>query len=120
MSAVHVAILASPAAVFVADATNAWSDPAGLIGTFITPVIVVLLLVTDRLHTHGDYVRLLGDRDAEREERKRLQTAMNDRAIPALTRSTLALEAALPRLGREVRLHAARDDDTANAFGDGV
>jgi hypothetical protein len=106
-------LVATPPAMVVAEAaTGASFDPVSLIGSVITPVIVVVLLLIGKLHTDSDYKRVLADLEAERAERARLQTALTDRVIPALTRSTLVLEAVAPMLQNEIRLRAVRDGDS--------
>jgi len=107
MSAVAVT---SPAAVsLLADATTGIGfDPFSLIGTLLTPVIVVLLLLGGKLHTEGDYKRLADDLEAERARTAALQSALTDRVIPALTRSTLVLETVSPLLQTEVHLRGSR------------
>lgn len=102
------AFTAAPAAVVLAEtAATSNFDPYSLIGTALTPVIVVALLLFGKLHTEKDYQRLAEDLDRERAESERLQTALTDRVIPALTRSTLVLEALSPIVQTEVRLRAA-------------
>lgn len=101
----------APAGVLVAGAAansgfDAWTllttgGPVGILA------VVVWLVLTDKLHTHGDYKRVVDELEAEKTERLRLQAALTDRAIPALTRSTLVLEALSPLLQNEVRLRAA-------------
>jgi hypothetical protein len=74
-------------------------DPYSLIGTVVTPVLVIALLLMGKLHTHGEVARLetdLAARDAalavKDEQLTALQAGLVDRAIPALTRATLVLE----------------------------
>jgi hypothetical protein len=101
------AIVAAPAAIVLAEAATNQFDPYSLIGTIVTPVIVVALLLFGKLHTEADYQRLADELEASRAEQMRLQTALTDRVIPALTRSTLVLEALSPIIQTEVRLRAA-------------
>jgi len=101
------AAVATPAVFVAADAAANGFDPYSLIGTVLTPVIVVTLLLFGKLHTEADYQRVVTDLDLARAEQTRLQTALTDRAIPALTRSTLVLEALSPIVQTEVRLRAA-------------
>lgn len=116
---VPLAVALAPAVVVAAEASNGGGfDPYSLIGTVVTPVVVVALLLFGKLHTESDYKRLQEDLDAERAERARLQTALTDRVIPALTRSTLVLEALSPIVQTEVRLRAAaRSPDSDLAGG---
>lgn len=106
-----LAVATPPAVILTEAATTGGFDPISLIGTIVTPVIVVALLLMGKLHTDSDYRRVLSDLDEERAERVRLQTALTDRVVPALTRATLVLEAVSPTLQAEVRLRAAREGD---------
>jgi hypothetical protein len=91
-------------------ATNSGFDPYSLIGTLLTPVIVVILLLTNKLHTEGDYKRLQADLDLEKGRTTALQEALVERVIPALTRSTLVLEQVSPLLQTEVHLRTRERD----------
>lgn len=106
----QAAAIGSGPALFVADAaSNGSLDPLSLIGTVVTPVLVVVLLLANKLHTDGDYRRVIADLHEERAERVRLQTALTERVIPALTRSTLVLETVSPLLQTEVHLRGVRE-----------
>lgn len=107
-----VAVIAAPAGLVLAEAasTNGGVDVYSLIGTLITPVIVVALLLAGKFHTGGDYDRVVADLAEERAERVRLQNVVNDRVIPGMARATLVMEALLPSVENEVRLRAARDN----------
>lgn len=108
-----IAAVALPAGVVLAEASaSSGFDPYSLIGSVVTPVIVVALLLFGKLHTESDYKRLAEELESERAERVRLQTALTDRVIPALTRSTLVLETLSPMLQTEVRLRAATRPDS--------
>lgn len=101
------AVVATPAAVsLIADAAAGGNgfDPFSLIGTVFTPVVVIILLLTNKLHTEGDYKRIAEDLESERARNAALQTALTEQAIPALTRSTLVLETISPLLQTEVHL----------------
>lgn len=89
-----VLALASPAAVsFVAETvSDTGFDPWTLIGSVVTPVIVVVLLLTGKLRTGAETDRILADNTALRAQVDALQAGLVDRVIPALTRSTLVLE----------------------------
>lgn len=88
-----VALLASPAAISVGlAATNNGFDPWTLIGSVITPVIVVFLLITGKLRTGAEAERIIADNADLRAQNQALQAGLVDRVIPALTRSTLVLE----------------------------
>jgi hypothetical protein len=102
--------VSAPVATLLAEAaTNSGFDPYSLIGTLITPVLVVVLLLTNKLHTEGDYKRVIADLEVEKARTTTLQTALVDRVIPALTRSTLVLETVSPLLQTEVHLRGYRD-----------
>lgn len=105
-----IALGAPPAVVLTEAATSTGFDPYSLIGTVVTPVIVVALLLLGKLHTDADYKRVIADLDHERAERVRFQSALTERVVPALTRATLVLEAVSPSLQQEVRLRAAREE----------
>lgn len=112
MSVGPLAVLAAPPAVVLAEAASSGFDPYSLIGTVLTPVIVVTLLLFGKLHTESDYQRLLDDRNSEKAERIQLQSVVNERVIPGMARQTLineAVLAALPQVENEVRLRAARE-----------
>lgn len=107
-----VAAVSAPAVVSVAGAVvDGGFDPYSLIGTFITPVIVVALLLMGKLHTEGEHKRLLEDLDAEKARTAALQSALTDRVIPALTRSTLVLENVSPLLQTEVHLRRRPEEE---------
>jgi hypothetical protein len=53
---------------------------------------VIVLLLSNRLHTHGEVQRLERDLAAERADGAAMRTWMQERGVPALTRSTLVLE----------------------------
>lgn len=73
----------------LADAAGA--DPASIIGTTVTPVVVVLLLVTGWLRTKGETDRVTRDLAEERAARVELQRVLTSEVVPALTRSTDAV-----------------------------
>ena len=73
--------------------------------------MVIVLLLMNKLHTHSEVRRLEEDNDALRADNLRLQDALTDRVIPALTRSTLVLETISPLLQTEIHLRAARERD---------
>jgi hypothetical protein len=92
---VPAAVIAAPAVVSVAATADGAGgfDPTTLIGTVVTPVLVIALILFGKLHTHGEVERLETDLAAERADNAALQAALTDRVVPALTRSTLVLEA---------------------------
>lgn len=102
----QVLVVGNAAVVGVlADAASSNSfDPYSLVGTLLTPVLVVILLLTNKLHTEGDYKRLQQDLDLEKGRTTALQEALVERVIPALTRSTLVLEQVSPLLQTEVHI----------------
>lgn len=112
------AIVATPAALLsVSVGTTAANtgppalDLTSLLGTVITPVIVIILLLLGKLRTEPEVKRLesentslraqVHDKDAQMIS---LQSGLVDKAIPALTRSTLVLETLSPLLQTEVHL----------------
>lgn len=103
--------IGTPTGVLIAEAaTQSDFDPVSLIGTLITPVLVVILLLTNKLHTEGDYKRLQQDLDLEKGRTTALQEALVERVIPALTRSTLVLEQVSPLLHTETHLRNPRGE----------
>lgn len=94
--------------VAAADPTASF-NPYSLIGSVVTPVIVVLLLLFGKLRTESESKRqeetLEAYRDQLRlkdEQLQQLQTALQERVIPALTRATLVLETLSPLLQTEL------------------
>ncbi len=85
-------------------------DPVSLIGTAVTPVVVVLLLVTGWLRTRSEAERLekalqdaQDDADEARAQHAALVTKLVNDIVPALTRSadaTAASTAAVQELTR--------------------
>jgi hypothetical protein len=104
-------VIAPPAVVLLADASSSGGlDPyAGLIGTLVTPVIVVLLLLAGKLHTDSDYQSRVDYGKDEHEERVRLQAVIDEQVIPRMGRNTLILEALMPLVRDQVRLRAMQD-----------
>ncbi len=85
-------VAATPVAGIIAVALDTSGfDPTQLIGTVVTPVIVIALLLFGKLHTDGDYRRVEADLVAERAARVALQTVLLDQVIPAVTRATDAV-----------------------------
>lgn len=110
-----VALLATPAALSVVAATSTGVtgnfDLTSLVGTVVTPVIVIFLLLLGKLRTEPEVKRLERENDNLRElvhekdtQMLALQSGLVDKAIPALTRSTLVLETISPMLQTEVSL----------------
>lgn len=79
-------------------------DPTSLIGTAITPVIIVTLFLTGILHGPGEFNRMEADIDRLRDENERLHQTISERVIPAVTRSTLAVESVASLITTEVHL----------------
>lgn len=101
---------AAPVTLAVAEQGAAGFDPWTLIGTVITPVVVVVLLLIGKLHTDVDYKRLSDTAKSEHDERIRLQNIVNERVIPMSHRQTLVMEATLPLVQAQVRLLEAREN----------
>jgi hypothetical protein len=82
-------------------------NPITLIGTVITPVTVIILVMMGKFRTENE-VRSLEAQNAtiaqqlnlERERTQALQAGLIDQAVPALTRTTLVLERVAPLLER--------------------
>lgn len=86
-------------------------QPYSLIGTVLTPVIVVALLIMGKLRTEGEVkrveascARLEALLDRKDEQLQVLQRSVDERAIPALTRAALILESVAPLLQTETRV----------------
>lgn len=107
------AVLAAvpPIAVLASTAAGGSPDIVSVIEALGFPTALVVAWIFGWVVSGREHDRVIKDRDEERAERIRLQTAMSDRAIPALTRQTLVMEAALPLLEERVRLRAAREPD---------
>lgn len=107
-------LLATPAATYLAAAaadSNTGFDPTTLVGTFITPVGVLIMLGTGWLITGKEARRLERALEAADAERLRLQQALIDPTVPALTRSTDALEQIAQLLQTETRIRLRRPED---------
>lgn len=100
-------VVATPILGMVAATTsdNTGFDLTSLIGAGITPAIVIVLMLLGKLRTEPEVKRLESEvtqlRAQVREKDQQmlsLQGGLVDRAIPALTRSTLVLEALSPML----------------------
>lgn len=110
--ATTAALTVSPATLLAEASTGGVGlDVTTLIGTLLTPVAVVLLLLANKLHTDGDYQRVVADLASERAERTRLQNVVNDKVIPRMARQNLVMEALLPLVQNEVRLRAVAEHD---------
>lgn len=102
-------VLAPPAAYVAGAVADSGFDWQTFIGTTITPVIVVILLLFGKLHTDGDYRRLEAYAKSEHDERVKLQNVLTEDVLPKLHRATLIMEALLPLVEAEVRLRQARE-----------
>lgn len=110
------AVIAPPTAALVMAATDptAGFNPYSLIGSAVTPVIVVVLLLFGKLRTETELKRLEeeingpnGYKEQIRLKDEQLQLSLNgllERVVPALTRSTLVLENLAPMLQTEVTI----------------
>lgn len=98
-----VGTLLTGGSVLAEAAASGTFDPWSLVGTTVTPVVVLILLVTGYLHTGGDYKRMEADLKETREELTALRTSVMDRAIPALTRTTSVLEGLSPLIETRLR-----------------
>lgn len=100
-----LAIVAVPAAGALAytAADTGGVDLTSLIGTVVTPVIVILLLLTGKLRTDGEIknrdetITILRQQNKDQATQlMALQTSVVEKAIPALTRTALILERLTP------------------------
>lgn len=101
---VTVAIPVAGVAVLTDAASSAGFDPISIIGTVLTPTIVIILLLTGKLHTDSEVKRLEDAVTAKDAQLAALQSGLTDRVIPALTRATLVLETVSPLLQTDVHL----------------
>lgn len=114
-----VAVIASPAVVSLGAAVvdpGSGFDPVSLIGTVITPVIVVGLFLAGKLHPHSEIVRmqetitrLLAEKAEKDVQLAATQTWMRDQAFPGMARAALVLETITPLLQTDVRLRPHRE-----------
>lgn len=92
------------------DGTGGVNIPS-IIGTTVTPVIVIILLLMGKLRTEPEVKRIeksLSEANAtvavKDKQLQDLQAGLVDKAIPALTRTTLVLETIAPMLQTELHL----------------
>jgi TRAP-type mannitol/chloroaromatic compound transport system permease large subunit len=108
-------LLVPPVSIGVAELSSTSIAPnfdiTSLIGTVITPALVIVLLLMGKLHTDPEVKRLQHDNDDLREQIHQKdadvaasQQKLIDSVIPALTRSALVLESVLPLLQTETRV----------------
>lgn len=103
-----------PAGAIVAATVTGGGDGVNitsLIGTVVTPTIVIILLLLGKLRTEPEVKRLEQSNETMRQtilakdnDMQQLQAGLVDKAIPALTRSTLILETLAPVIQTEVHL----------------
>jgi hypothetical protein len=102
---VPLAVVAAPAATALAytAADTGGVDLTSLLGTVVTPVIVILLLLTGKLRTEGEVknrdetIRILRQQNTDKDvQLTALQAGVVEKAIPALTRTALILERLTP------------------------
>jgi len=99
-------------AIIAADSGSGGVDVSSLLGTAVTPVLVILLLLTGKLRTENEVKnrdetianlrQQIHDKDAQLGA---LQAGVVDKAIPALTRTALVLEKLSPMLTPDVTTH---------------
>lgn len=104
-------IVAAPVVSLAVASNTGGFDVSSLIGASITPAIVIVLLLLGKLRTEPEVRRLEGENTLLRKQVSDkdaqmllLQGGLADRAIPALTRSTLVLEALSPLLQSDDRM----------------
>jgi hypothetical protein len=101
-----LAAVAAPtvaAAAYAVTSDSSGLDLTSLLGTVVTPVIVILLLLTGKLRTEGEVknrdetIAILRRQNSDKEDQLvALQTSVVEKAIPALTRTALILERLTP------------------------
>lgn len=79
--------------VLAAGAGLAGWDPTTLIGTVVTPVVMVLLFITGWIVPKQSADELRRDLAAERAAREALARTLTEDVVPALVRSTDAMAA---------------------------
>ena len=100
----QVTVITIPTAVVLAaETTGTGFDISSIIGTVVTPVVVLMLLIMGKLRTENEIKnrdetiailrQQVKDKDAQLD---RLQEGLVDKAIPALTRAALILEKISP------------------------
>jgi hypothetical protein len=114
--ALPLAIVGPPVTAALVSFADANSNSGGiditaLIGSAITPAIVVTLLLFGKLHTEPEVRALREDLVQERKDHAETRTQLAqaqagyiEKAIPALTRAVLVLETLTPILQTEVHL----------------
>jgi hypothetical protein len=92
-------------------------DLTSLLGTFVTPTIVVILILTGKLRTDADWKRIAAESDRKDEiiteqhtQLMAVQAAMMEKAIPALVRSSQVLEDVSSFFRTEVTIRRPHDD----------
>lgn len=102
--------LATAAAAITEASSGSGFDPFTLIGSTITPVIVIVLLLTGKLHTDVDYKHLEKYASREHDERVQLLTVVTETVLPNQHRATVIMELLLPFIEAEFRVRQVRDE----------
>lgn len=112
-------LLAAPpvatAVTALADQQPGLVSPETLVGTLITPVMVVVLFLTNQIYSRGHVKNLEAalKESQDREQAKDEQYSQSmERVIPALTLSTNVLNEVSPFIRSGVLLQLARAADT--------
>lgn len=100
----QIGLIAAPAiAVVAAESSGTSIDITSIVGTVVTPVVVIALLIAGKLRTENEVknrdetITLLRNQvDAKDVQLESLQEGVVNKAIPALTRAALILEKVSP------------------------
>lgn len=100
-----VTLAALPPSIILADVASGGSpDVIQIISGFGFPTAFAILWIRGLICSGRELDRVIADRNAEREERRRLQLIINERAIPGAGRQAAALEQAYPLMEEGARL----------------
>jgi hypothetical protein len=100
----QIGLVAAPTIAFVAaESSSTGIDITSVVGTVVTPVVVIALLIMGKLRTENEIknrdetITILRQQVREKDAQlESLQEGVVNKAIPALTRAALILEKVSP------------------------